>query len=170
MYHMKAKHMKHQPLLKCEICEYTTTLPHYLKRHFRERHVVAPELACQNCHRKFHNNSQLRGHIKMAHQSKIDRHMPCWLCGDMLNTENKLNFHIGIHHPDEEPKFECSKCPEKFHVEQCIAGHMKLRHSEKNKCTRKGCKLVFKTKDLLTEHIKNDHLTQNVSKIVNLVY
>ncbi|XP_055533839.1 zinc finger protein 883-like [Wyeomyia smithii] len=146
----------HEPgqdkIFVCKLCGKTFTksimrISNHLKLHFKE-------IECDQCQRKFVNESQLKAHYAVhtgireykceycakdfIHKSNLRQHLKlhrneqnyaCEFCGKLFTYRENMKTHIRIHHLPESP-YECVSCKTKFVDDASLSRHMTTNHAE----------------------------------------
>ncbi|XP_053683511.1 zinc finger protein 160-like [Sabethes cyaneus] len=146
----------HEPgqdkIFSCKLCGKTFTksiirISNHLKLHFKE-------IECDQCQRKFVNESQLKAHYAVhtgirqhkcgycakdfMHKSNLRQHLKlhrneqnyaCEFCGKLFTYRENMKTHIRIHHLQESP-YACDPCSMKFVDDASLSRHMTACHAE----------------------------------------
>merc|ERR1712150_90224 len=87
----------------CDICNYATYEPSYLKLHIQVVHDKIKDFVCSTCNYATSRPTQLRNHIKAVHE-KIRNNM-CELCTFTSATSTELKIHKKrMHEPKKDKK------------------------------------------------------------------
>ncbi|XP_044731687.1 zinc finger protein 569-like [Chrysoperla carnea] len=175
----------------CHICGKSVTKKN-LKKHLRI-HEERNKITCDLCSKTFLRQQSLKDHVKLVHENqKPARNHLCNICGYAGRTLAKLRTHL-ITHSTERPfpcdrcdktyrsaeslrhhvshvhlnhrKFQCTFCPQAFHVRKVLMNHVRRHTGEKpHKC--QVCGKAFIQKIALTIHTKthtnsSENLSQN---------
>lgn len=156
---MKSKHMP-KPIVKlnCNICDFSTYRPPYLRRHMFRHTGKNPlgDFECVQCCKRYYQQCELNVHIKLAHSVKPK--VPCPACGKLYANEFGLSEHFkSIHDPKAAAMFLCHLCPKSYITDNKLKNHLKSSHAPKlYKCDYNGCMKSYRIFSKLKNH-KHTH-------------
>ncbi|XP_044754633.1 PR domain zinc finger protein 10-like [Coccinella septempunctata] len=134
---------------QCPHCYTSYPLRERLQRHML---IHGPEeskpLQCNECKKRFMNNSALICHLK-THVSGESIYQ-CPICKDRFEHVPKLKLHVQKHCVNNT--YTCPHCNKKFKAYSIIRKHIRAFHSEQ-KHTCQHCSKVFHTMDKLKIHL-----------------
>lgn len=153
-YNEYAKHqLKHNPAGDhlCSLCGKGFESAEILTGHMVLHNVSGQLLQCPFCE-AIMKRSALTQHIKYMHNNIKPQ---CNVCSKTFANPNNLKRHMMIHSGVRE--FECDLCLKRFSQKITMQTH-RLTHlnSDQTSLTCPGCNVVFKTKEILAEHIENN--------------
>ena len=94
---------KHDPMLCCSQCAYTTKFPSYLKRHML-RHTGAKQFPCDVCGQRFRTISERNMHRRVHDPAEHT----CAICSFKTPLKKVLDRHMLVH--AEEKPIQCPHC------------------------------------------------------------
>ncbi|XP_063607064.1 zinc finger protein 836-like [Penaeus indicus] len=172
LQHTEANHSAHI----CNICGFTATFKHKLKRHM-VKHTNVKAFVCDICGKQYSQNQNLKDHISRAHsdQDHCDRYPfscvhckrlyrdernyvkhqeqcsgPCDICGLMFKCSGQLWLHRREHYS------HCNICEKGFQSRGSLLLHKSMKHGEKTlQCPKCPKKFVFQSH--LRNHFDNAH-------------
>lgn len=170
--HTEANHAAHI----CNICGFTATYKHKLKRHM-VKHSNVKAFVCDICGKQYSQNQNLKDHISRAHNDQEyserypfsceyckrlyrdernytkhqeQRSGPCDVCGIMLKCSGELWAHRREHYS------HCHICEKEFQSRGSLLLHKSMKHGKKNlQCPKCPKKFVFQSH--LRNHFDNTH-------------
>ena len=85
---------KSDETLNCELCDYSTNLKDYLKKHVRIKHEREKRHLCDQCHLRFEFPNELKNHCEKVHSKIKDHKFSCDLCEKSFKYQSQLTDHI----------------------------------------------------------------------------
>ena len=129
-----------------------------LTRHKRFVHSSEKPYKCTECDKRFKDLRYLNRH-KLIHLDIKPFKCHINYCGKRFGQKSDLNTHINRHNGIKRYKCFHNNCDKSFVNSSDLRGHIAYKHSIEKpfKCLVKEFNRFFKTKSLLTRHIKNLH-------------
>jgi len=112
-------------ILKCEVCEYTTTRNNVLREHKRTKHGGLL-YSCTECELKTPGKNYLKRHIKEKHNGLKYN---CAKCDFSGRTYSGLHRHRKNVHENE--RFPCHSCEHKATTKERLHCHDLAKHTDK---------------------------------------
>lgn len=154
--------------LVCWICNKQSSSRSNLNEHIRVMHKGEPRKItwkCNICENSFLKSSELRLHLKKAHDRPFKKYKGrqnkkwiCYLCNpknDTFQRELPLIEHLQTVH---DVKYKCSVCKELFTHNLKLTRHYKDSHPDvENPYECKECQKTFRGGNSLNEHISLVH-------------
>nr|XP_029732457.1 zinc finger protein 184-like [Aedes albopictus] len=103
---------------------------------------------CQQCDKKFKKKPQLTKHINLVHE-KV--RVPCPHCNHEFQTFYLLSNHIELVH-GIQTLFVCDICVSTFRSQDALDSH-RARHDNPHELECARCLILFKTRELLDDHL-----------------
>ena len=94
--HKRQIHEKHNHNVKCDQCDFVTTEPNRLKRHFLQNHVKATKYPCDQCSYVTNILSSLKHHMKFTHEKRCDH--SCTVCQKKFPSKKRMADHMLLQH------------------------------------------------------------------------
>lgn len=162
-YDVYVKHQhQHNPAGEhlCNLCGKGFESPEILTGHMVLHNVSGLLLQCPFCDAVM-KRSALTQHIKYSHNNIKPQ---CNVCSKTFANPNNLKRHMMIHNGVKE--FECDLCLKRFSQKITMQTH-RLTHLNPQipSLACPGCDVIFKTKELLAQHIENGECPK--SKLVD---
>ena len=151
------KHQCHVlPILKCDLCSYSTRTTHLMLQHKSFKHL-AP-LKCTLCEYEYKKQTMnpaaasaaIRYHMEGKH-SKTN--FECFDCGEKVVSKEKLEYHFKTKHV----KYQCEQCNKNESSEYRLKQHiMKIHEQIQLLCPM--CDFKAKSKYMISKHQNQTHL------------
>ena len=122
--HVLFSHFGVEYKLKCDQCEFRTTVTSKLKIHLMTHADERPS-QCGQCSKSFRSNSKLAEHVNTVH-NKQQRHV-CTECSSAFCSAALLSKHKAARH-SSRPR-PCSQCDKTFSSQQGLRAHTRKVHS-----------------------------------------
>ncbi|XP_028174770.1 zinc finger protein 184-like [Ostrinia nubilalis] len=175
----KRHEQSHSPQFECKVCAKKFSFLSAVRRH-EKQHERTGSVSCNECNRKFRDETLLERHIKYAHKGTFT----CTKCDTAFSSELALRAHSKTHRPKSERQYRCSfsGCTKTFnfthhlkhhelthtntkqhHCSVCGKGFIQLHHLKSHlkkhgpenwlTCGIAECKKTFPTEYALKRHI-----------------
>ncbi|XP_063836411.1 zinc finger protein 761-like [Ostrinia nubilalis] len=151
---------KQKPLLKCDVCDYTTTYKNCLKLHKLGHGGVKPN-SCELCDYTTKYPTALNRHMAIKHQSEEQlskmRSSPNYKCGTCdYTTYYKWNLNAHMRKHKDNKQFQCSECDYTTAYRHNFLKHSKTHNDNMvYKCDK--CPFVTKYDGHITRHMAKIH-------------
>ena len=164
--------MKPSQLLKCQICFQKFTRKSFLLKHLKKHDDMRKKITVNQPIEDSQTNAKIEEVTSDSDISDDQKHsqvVKCRFCGDKFFRKSLLYDHIKEKHKKNKHRQARNnhgdeKCP--FCDE--TPSHLKLHIRQEHSFSCKGCRIRFKSKSLLLEHISLEHPTCKVcSKTFN---
>ena len=113
----------------------------------KERIIEVGQFHCSECKKNFKGPTNLKKHMLIYHKLSIF----CDMCAQKFLSVSNYTEHLRESHPS----FQCSVCGVYKSTNEKLQNHIEVEHLEDVPCPQ--CGILFKTRDLLTMHIKRMH-------------
>ncbi|XP_073842815.1 uncharacterized protein [Musca autumnalis] len=150
----------------CEICHLRFTTQTGLDRHYDRMHPGANSTQtpdkkhkCEICGVYFRGAIPLRTHMRKKHPSFIDSEYICEICNVKLTTQQGLDRHSYLMHPETQPPLEhkCEICGNCYKRSDSLREHVAIKHPASSVYICEKCPKRFATKLGLDRHCKMMH-------------
>ena len=153
--------IKASQLLKCHLCFQKFTRKSFLLKHLKEHDDVRKEITDYQPLQDSQDNTKIETVSSDSDLSQDQKHSQvakCRFCGDKFLRKSLLYAHIKEMHKKNKHrqlrnKQDDEKCPFCDDTPSDLKLHIKQEHS----FSCRGCRVRFKTKKLLLEHILLEH-------------
>ena len=153
--------IKPSQLLKCHLCFQKFTRKSFLLKHLKEHDDVRKEITDYQPLQDSQDNTKIETVSSDSDLSQDQKHSQvakCRFCGDKFLKKSLLYAHIKEMHKKNKHrqlrnKQDDEKCPFCDDTPSDLKLHIKQEHS----FSCRGCRIRFKTKKLLLEHILLEH-------------
>ena len=153
--------IKPSQLLKCHLCFQKFTRKSFLLKHLKEHDDVRKEITDYQPLQDSQDNTKIETVSSDSDLSQDQKHSQvakCRFCGDKFLRKSLLYAHIKEMHKKNKHrqlrnKQDDEKCPFCDDTPSDLKLHIKQEHS----FSCRGCRIRFKTKKLLLEHILLEH-------------
>lgn len=161
----------------CDLCSYIGYRKEAIQSHIDRRHAKGKNIPCDQCHRKFKFQNDLRKHKDNSHAPRVHsctfckgvycskallkRHIAsqhidpkrytCKFCDSVFKRSSQLSYHQNKHLDNR--KYKCQECSERFNVPREFYRHgciKELRFS----CEAPGCSSLLTRIDNYRAHVK----------------
>lgn len=128
--------------------------------HQKYRHSEARPHRCSQCSKVFKSNSNLKQHVKCAHERP---RVACQECPPELRSklfsESGLRYHkLTTHWENSSREMHCCQiCAKSFVQATLLRKHMASAHAGERKFTCPYCPATFKRKDHADRHVTDTH-------------
>lgn len=145
----------------CDLCHKSYSTRSKLAEHQLYRHSEARPHRCLQCPKVFKSTSNLKQHVKCAHERP---RFPCPDCPADLKhkvfSESGLRYHrLTAHHSKNEsrPLHFCPICAKGFLQATLLRKHLSSAHEAERKFPCPYCPATFKRKDHADRHVTDTH-------------
>ena len=153
--------IKSSQLLKCHLCFQKFTRKSFLRKHLKEHDDIRKEITDYQPLQVSQANTKIEEVSSDSDLSEDQKHSQvakCRFCGDKFLRKSSLYAHIKeIHKKNKHRQLrnqqDDEKCPFCDETPSDLKLHIKQEHS----FSCRGCRIRFKTKKLLLEHILLEH-------------
>lgn len=116
---------QHEMVYKCQVCNKGYTSKSVLNRH----QLIHKGLSypCNHCQKIFHQQTNLRAHIRNTHEGDKRVQHKCPHCNKIFRIKGNLTQHVqGVHL--RKFAFPCTHCPAGFHHARYLQRHLSDNH------------------------------------------
>ena len=147
-----------QPIMKCDVCHYSTKITNNMVLHKSFQHF-AP-LKCSLCDYEYKNYT-LKQNPKQSARLALSNHMEikhstetheCFDCGEKFATKQKIEYHIKTKHV----QYQCEYCNKKESSAYKLKQHKMIIH-EQIQMTCSLCDFKAQSKHMISKHHKQTH-------------
>ena len=99
--HMDEVHGKgnSDEMIKCDLCDYTTTLKRNYRKHVRQMHTKREKLLlCDQCNLRFELPYQLKDHKDIVHEGNSKKLQSCDQCDKKFRYPHQVKDHKNLVH------------------------------------------------------------------------
>lgn len=153
--HMINFHMKNEKKFICDLCPMKFPKKCLMAMHITTSHQML--IKCKICDAKL-KPANMRKHVRFMHE-KNDEKFDCKKCGKNFKAKKNLQVHMKIHNKP----FKCEKCSQKFQMHAVYKDHLAW-HENPKVFTCEICEKVCNTRSNLTNHKKDVHLPDEITK------
>ncbi|XP_065207547.1 zinc finger protein 423 homolog isoform X2 [Planococcus citri] len=137
--HLMEVHAHH--LYSCSICNEVFDSKMAIQVHFTIRHSNEAKVyrctGCSSSNAAFHSEMEFANHVKTMHTNNSPllaafathhhntQMLRCFICHMTFPTELEMQLHL----PTHGKQFQCTLCPQSFHIEYLLDKHMQNDHS-----------------------------------------
>ncbi|RUS80431.1 hypothetical protein EGW08_011800, partial [Elysia chlorotica] len=139
----------------CFVCGHSTKRFLNFKEHFMKHFDLTP-FVCEICSAGFVNRRRLKLHLNSVHATT--RQFLCASCPYAAKSLDGLKKHERLKHPREEDlKYPCPDCEQKFAIYQQLQNHQHLKHKLDKKFVCDLCNFSCNHSNRLQSHM-NRHM------------
>ena len=86
-------------MIKCDLCDYTTTLKRNYRKHVRQMHTKREKLLlCDQCNLRFELPYQLKDHKDIVHEGNSKKLQSCDQCDKKFRYPHQVKDHKNLVH------------------------------------------------------------------------
>ncbi|MEE6509911.1 hypothetical protein FKM82_028417 [Ascaphus truei] len=178
---------KHEAILNCEFCEFSSGYIQSIRRHYRDKHGGKKLFKCKDCSFYTCFKSAFTMHVEAGHSATPEegpKDLRCPLC--LYHTKYKHNMidHIVLHREErvvpievcrsklskqlQGVVFRCDKCTFTCSSDESLQQHIE-KHNELKPYKCQICYYETKQTEELDSHLKDEHKVCRNFELVGLV-
>ena len=152
--HNLDEHQEDKDLVICPICNFSTKLKRYLKKHIKAKHETS-KVSCPECNRLIKENT-LDAHMASSHSGESEKKHKCTYedCEFQSNNVTSLHYHTKSKHPSDstQHQFACDKCGKTFPFASGLKQHVDIVHLKLKKYICEQCGKGFNSRIEFNKH------------------
>ena len=152
--HNQDEHQEDKDLVICPICNFSTKLKRYLKKHIKAKHETS-KVSCPECNRLIKENT-LDAHMASSHSGESEKKHKCTYedCEFQSNNVTSLHYHTKSKHPSDstQHQFACDKCGKTFPFASGLKQHVDIVHLKLKKYICEQCGKGFNSRIEFNKH------------------